>query len=49
MGLVNLFKNSIINAQTICIVGHFEPDADSLASMICIKRFIKNNSNIFPS
>lgn len=44
---IKLFKEQILNAKKIAIIGHYEPDADSLASAISIKRTILSNAEIF--
>lgn len=41
------FKEIIVDAKSIAIIGHFEPDADSLATAISIKRTLLNNVELF--
>jgi len=47
MNSIQILKEHITVANKIAILGHENPDMDSLASMIALKRTIINNSNLF--
>ena len=34
------------NSKSVCIIGHIDPDADALSSMVVLKEFIHNNFQI---
>lgn len=44
---IKLFKEQIINSKNIAIIGHFEPDADSLATAVSLKRCVLGNNDVF--
>ena len=38
--------NSLKNSNSVCIIGHIDPDADALSSMTVLKNFLINKFNI---